>query len=424
MAKPIANEELSMKKMLIINVGSGTAGNESSLAESIAKSIKLHAPCECILIPSLDDVSQLIAETVREKISDISVPCIISENCFEQPYDLQNCREVVSSIIDSLQFDRSHGEISINLTSGTKQMCIGAMMAALDKNLANVAFIGGEFYRGSVVEGTEALILVSMDSFFKDRALADAKQLASKGALWASVQLLEKFKECQLQLQRYRLLALWQDLNFTQARQIAAQKEMPLELRKHFSNLFSTPLPNNLSIADTVASGIRLVEWHFFNDALIRLYQALEIAGRERLHLLAGIKPIGSTYELDAVVSIPGMTKKQINKFRAQSIDNDKVVLGQYAIFECLEALGEDSGKYYHSNGNFIELLRKRNEFVHTGKTPSHDLVKEVLEAVLIFLDQYYPEINYKNSNRGWSILSRSADAISREPAKPHLQPT
>ena len=390
-----------MKNTLLLTVGSGTGDKQASLAESICSSILQHGVDAFILISSEDEDSQLIADMILDRFEEHPIKGHIAANCFPDPFNLQSCRDLLENAILSAQTD-GHENLKLNLTSGTKQMAIGGMMAALSQQVEIVTFIGGQFEQGTIIEGTESIIPVEMRTFFKQQAIKDSKRLAENGALWGAVEILIPYNSLISIKNKYQTLSHWQDLDFPSARQLASSLPKLRKLNQYFAECFQTPLPNKISIADMMASGERLLEWKSYNDALVRIYQSLESAARDRLQKMAGLKLKGSSYELDAVLAIPGMSQKLSKKFRTQSFENNQVVLGQFALFECLDALGESSGKAYHADRELIEILRKRNEFIHTGIPPEPSLVHQIKNRVFDFMHNHYPEIQWQRSKKMW----------------------
>src|ERR1017187_9279470 len=120
-----------MPSLLILTVGTGTAGKHSDVASGLARTIDLCAPRLFWLVPSASEKSRPVADLIRESIG---CPGAFRPWSTEEPYhtiadpdDIHQCRAVLREVIAEARKQLKPGErLIVNPTSGTKQMSAGA----------------------------------------------------------------------------------------------------------------------------------------------------------------------------------------------------------------------------------------------------------------------------------------------------------
>src|SRR6266508_338315 len=165
-----------MPALLILTVGTGTAGRHSNLAQGLVNTLRQLRPRLFWLVPSASPESTGLAELVRDGAPAGSAfqpwtktqPfCQIAE-----PDDLFLCRAALREVIQKARLLLRKGEpLVLNPTSGTKQMSVAATLAALDEDIGEIVFTVGERADGVVKTGTERLASFSTQVCFAERAL-------------------------------------------------------------------------------------------------------------------------------------------------------------------------------------------------------------------------------------------------------------
>jgi hypothetical protein len=128
-----------MPALLILTVGTGTAGKHSNVASGLARTIDLCAPRLFWLVPSASEKSWPVADLIRESVEHTHTgafrPWSTDEpyRTIADPDDIHQCRTVLREVIAEARKQLKPGErLMVNPTSGTKQMSAGATLAGLD----------------------------------------------------------------------------------------------------------------------------------------------------------------------------------------------------------------------------------------------------------------------------------------------------
>lgn len=277
-----------MPPLIILTVGTGTAGKYSNVAEGLANALRLIRPRKFWLMPSASEKSIPVADLIREMVTDL--------DCFQpwsadadyrtiaQPDSLSDCRKTMREVIRTVRRHLQRGErLIVNPTSGTKQMSVGAPLAALDEEVGQIDFTVGERVDGVVKTGTEKVESVDLKAFLGERDLRIADELFQSGAFLAAASVLQPYETPGLVSARETALCLheWQRLNYRQA---ALHAEAFSESLK--SRLFALASQGQLDSAvlgDLLAGADELARWGDHEEALARYYKATEYALKLRL---------------------------------------------------------------------------------------------------------------------------------------------
>jgi len=409
-----------LKPLLILTVGTGTAGRYSNLASGLVTTVRLHDPERYWLVPSSSPDSIGIADLVREEIGEeaIFVPWSDSDNrsiycSIEEPDDVISCRTALSAVIAAARKTLKPGQrLVVNPTSGTKQMTAGATLAALelDQEAGGIAFTIGERHDGVVKTGTERVTKIDTRRFMYERRLEHAESFFEAGACQAAAKLLEPFSELsQQKLDVARCLHMWQYQNYEPARQIAARSSAPhlIGLRNYFEQLCREKPAGELRVADMFAGAERLRNWHLTDEALVRYYHTVETAGRVRLWQEHSLQ---EPFELDAVLAIPGIQPTFANRLRNIARDG-RLFLTMALLFEVLHALQDPLAELFLGDKDFQELLRLRNDYLHDGRPARPEKVDALRGKTFHFIEKALPGITTRLPTGLWP--TSLADAVT-----------
>ena len=381
--------------ILILTCGTGTAGKHSNLAAGLKRSVELLQPRALLLVPSAHSDSQAIADLVREAFPRLEhIRRSDSEQIrIEDPDDLFICRETIRRALQTVRPHLHSGErLVINPTSGTKQMSVGAALAALDEELGEIVFTVGERADGVVRTGSERIATFQTRRFLYERTLAQAEALFQAGACLAAARVLEPYRDiaedtCETAL----CLHHWQHLHYQEARKIAAASNADtlVRLRRLFDELCKEPEPGGKRLADLAAGAERLYRWGMRDEALVRYYHVVEATARLRLtEHYDHLKP---PYPLDALLAIPDIPRDFARRLKANSRDQT-VHLTLHTLFEVLNALDDDEARAYFDDRDFQDLLRRRNDYVHAGRASPAEAVERLRQRTLTFLKNAAPQ--------------------------------
>ncbi|MBL9176721.1 MAG: hypothetical protein JNM65_01585 [Verrucomicrobiaceae bacterium] len=357
-----------MKPILILTVGTGTAGRHSNLAAGLRRTLELLAPEKFWLVPSTDEVSQLTADLVREGVQGFQP---WSEDtayrAIARPDSLEECRSAVREVIQTVRKSIPRGgRLIVNPTSGTKQMSVGAALAALDEGVGELVFTVGERADGVVKTGTETLETFDASSYFAERDLATAGSLAKAGALAAAAAILRRHDSLLPQTETAQCLHEWERQNYTEARRIAAQSQAaalfparaPLE---SLAKAAKAAEPRKEIIADMLHTADMLHRRRDFESALVLACRALEMGLRLALFEKTGLH---EPYNLSKLCALP---ISQGIKDRCRQISNDGqlTILNLQTVAKILTELDHDLGGAFLNDRELQGLIRVRNNLMH-----------------------------------------------------------
>jgi hypothetical protein len=376
-----------MSSLLILTVGTGTAGVRSNLAAGLKRSVELLAPRRFWLVPSTSEDSQTIAALIAEDpaIARLFAPSGAATrfHSIEKPDDLEDCRRSLRAAIAAARGQLRPGErLIVNPTSGTKQMSAAATLAALDEGIGDIAFTVGERADGVVITGTERIAAFDASAYFREHDLATARDLFTAGAFLAAEHILARHKEHCLHARATALLChRWQRLDYEAAARAAATLNNDLRARltacaRHAVG--GTPSP--LILGDLLA-------WagHAFGhkdpDAATRLaYKALEYAARCALHDPCGITPQpNGFYSLDDINALP-LPPELSQKLLA--VASPDIPLGLNSMMKILETLEHPLGHGWRTDNYLRKRAGIRNETVHDIRPVALNEAHSLLDRV------------------------------------------
>jgi hypothetical protein len=383
--------------LCVMTVGTGTAGLHSNLAQGLSNTLIQAKPRLFWLVPSAHKDSLLIADLVREAApADCGFQAWNGSTPYRsinEPDNLFICRAALREVISAARKQlRKREHLVVNPTSGTKQMSVGAMLAALDEEIGEIVFTVGDRQDGVVKTGTERLASFSTEQFFLERALREAERLYQAGAYYGAGLLLRKYGEpardaCDVAA----CLHEWQRLNYQAARQIAARATAPalIQLRDHLTKLAESKIETLLVLADIICSADDLVRWGDHEEALGRYYRAAELAAKMRLAEKHNLHQPYKLSELrDAAPSLRA-------GFEGTARDG-VCYLGLRRTMEVLRALNDEFAADYFADNKLLTCLNRRNETVvgHGASSVSSSEVDAARARLKNLLFRHFPKLD------------------------------
>ncbi len=354
-----------MANLLILTVGTGTAGQHSDLHAGLTATIRAIRPRRYWLAPSADRNSIAMAELIRDDCPDGFTPADEAAGFFVIPNydDIFDCRAVMRQAIAAAKNHlRPDEKLLVNPTSGTKQMSAGATLAALDEEIGDLVFTVGKRADGVVKTGTERLVSFSTRDFFADRDLRAADLLFRNGAYSAAVRLLDRYADLPAAAKpRARALSMfeWQRLNYAPAAAHAALFDQ--RAGEYLRGLARDVEANRLSLpvlCDLLHGADALRRWNDCEEAVARYYKALEYALRLRLAQALEKTPPFKIQDLR-----PLLPPKLINELRPR---NDGMIApGMAWMLQALAHLGDPFAGACQADKALLGKFRLRNERVH-----------------------------------------------------------
>ncbi len=379
--------------LLILTVGTGTAGRESNVAEGLANSVRMLRPRGYWLVPSASEKSRPVADLIRDMVADTAefIPWRDTDDYLAIPHPdaIENCRQVVREVIQKVRQSLRQGErLLVNPTSGTKQMSAGAVLAALDEGVGEIIFTVGERADGVVRTGTERLEVFDPKTFYAERDLALAKELAASGAPGAANRVLRRHESLCDAADVALCLHEWERQNYEVARQIAARSRAAelLPVRAILTDLAqaaATGKPHLLVVKDLLVTAEAHLHRDDWESALTQTCKALEMGLRLRLLETAGV---GEPYLLEQLREL-SLRKELMERLERSSRNRHTCILGLRQVIEVLECLGDSLAETWRANRRLQELVITRNELTHAIRSVTNDEAEEFLHHTRTFLD-------------------------------------
>lgn len=357
-----------MSPYIILTVGTGTAGRHSNLAEGLRRTLELLAPDQFWLVPSGDEISQLTADLVREGNSAFQPWSEdLPYQAIERPDSLENCRRTVREVIvKARSLLPRGGRLLINPTSGTKQMSVGAALAALDENVGQIVFTVGQRADGVVMTGTETLESFDASAYFAERDFDTANRLAQAGAFAAAAAIMARHEALTSEADVARCLHEWERQNYVEARRIAAGSSAPaLASVRHaleqLTKAAQSAEPQPSIIADLLHTAT-LLHWRRDHEsALVLACRALEMGLRLALFQKTALH---EPFSLTKVCALP-IDQAIKDRCRTISYDGQRTILNLNTIAKILQQIGHSVGDDFSHDRDLQGLVRVRNDLMH-----------------------------------------------------------
>jgi hypothetical protein len=381
--------------LLILTIGTGTAGKHSNVAAGLVHTINLTAPRLFWLIPSASKESLPFADLIRD---EVECPGAFRPWSPDEPYrtiadpdDIHQCRAVLREVIAEARKQLQPSErLIVNPTSGTKQMSAGATLAALDEEVDQIDFTSGERVDGVVKTGTEVVQSFDLRGFLFQRDLRTAAELFHHGAFHAAARLLKGYAQPEAVRSRETALRLheWQRMNYPKAASHAAR--FAEDLRTHLGALAQADPFSPLLLGDLLAGADELLRWGDCEEALARYYRGAEQAAKVRLAEAHSIRP---PYRLESLLDIlPAGCRLAEDLRRSRSRDGE-ILLGAQRAWDVLDACDDPIAASYFGDQGLQRGLRRRNEsmYGHDQKPVEAEQVQVVAAGLRNLLNEHLP---------------------------------
>ncbi|HBL11266.1 MAG TPA: TIGR02710 family CRISPR-associated protein [Cyanobacteria bacterium UBA11162] len=328
----------------------------------------------------------------------------------EEPDDLSECYRKASSGIQSLQREFPNAQIMADYTGGTKSMSVGLAMAALDYqvtvyvttgNRTNIIKVDrGEMTAQAVVaplvaqRTIEQFLPIVLQQYNYPAAIAELKRLLSSMALPSETKRqIQDLYACCSGLDAWdrfeheeALQLLEPHMKRSEIRQLVIFLKRVISSRGQIDKKFDASNGTNGHdyeiVQDLLLNAERRATQERYDDAVGRLYRAIELLAQIRLLKSYGIK----TGDVDPQ-QLPESLREEYEKMRSP---RGKILLGLRNSYELLSKLADDPlGQLYLENANrIINALETRNNslFAHGFQPITSSDYQQFREVIISFI--------------------------------------
>lgn len=362
-------------KTLIITVGTGRDGQD--IANAIIYSISVQNPERVCLIyseRSRETTLPIIIKSLNEK----NIP--FDEFLEKEVDDVQKLVSSYGSYVDKVicQQNIRPSDITVDITSGTKPMSSALLYAAIEKSIMHISYVTGERGPGGHVEAnTEKLMTLSPLKIFTEKKVRLFKEFFNSYKYGAAYDLLDKDiihphydNDVKSLKNLAKAYAAWDSFDFSLAmdcfRQIDLEDQTSLSeenaglIKKHKQwvyKLMSTDTLIKEYYVDLLCNAYRRFEEKKFDDALARLYRALE--------MIAQVDFIEKLQCSTSEVRHELLEEDELQKIQSRPDYDNKIKLGLFESLKLLKSQGIKSGKvFYENEESFMKLLAIRNHSI------------------------------------------------------------
>jgi len=364
------------KKVLVMTIGTGATGTD--IAHGLFFSIKDANPNLLILIGSQKSFETTLNH-LKKLIQQADLQIEIEEKIIDEVNDLEKLHFEYTKLIHYLvKNGYSLNNISIDYTSGTKAMSAALVSAAIETKVGFLSYVYGERGEGGRVKsGTERRNSLSPNKLYSNNIFQKAVELFNSYRYTNCIELLishefhpEYQKKVDLLLMLSRMFDAWDKFNFSGAfdvaKKISAEGLKELNLKGKFENDF-LPLLTKLKetkltiqkVYDIIANAQRRAYAGRFDDAVARLYRALEMIGQIEFE-----KEFSCSTSDVKIENIPEDFREGVQKAFYDTKES-KIKIPLFGIFELLSKINNKIGLAFLNNlDQTKKILSKRNNSI------------------------------------------------------------
>lgn len=405
-------------KTLIATVGGTT--------QPLIESIKKHKPQYICFICSHESVEKIveIKSVLQESSNEFSFKD--RKILINDVNDLLDCYQEAISTIDQIkEWNVQPGDVVIDYTGGTKNMSVAIALAAI-KHGFSFSYIGGSQRTkqglGVVVDGFEQLrefedpfVLYAIDEIRSAKEMFNLYQYSAAQKIFAGVlsrnitskqlraeiEFLEELCRAYCEWERFahkeavlllkntlQRMRQYDDLvsNSAYSETITRFQESLEQLQNLQVQSSGFKKLTRLHIVDLIANSERRASEGKYDDAVARLYRALEMEGQISLEE----KPLEVSANNVMPDKIPESIREEfIHRYKD---DKGKIKLPLRAVFTLLAEVQHPSGlKFKEHEEKLLGILSARNSSILAhGQNPlKEDTYYSLRNTLIAFLDQY-----------------------------------
>ena len=291
---------------------------------------------------------------------------------------------IFRAINDALRSLRARGfrstDIAVNYTSGTKVMSAGAVVAAIFNQCREARYLYHEAGADNRTVTTQLEAVSAFRDLLVGRHLLQEMRYQSAADVFSRIDpsLLSEHDVAALKALRILACAYFYWDNFNYAAFVETMRQVPRDaeaVRKFLVSDETLALVEQLaadgaasritpvSVADMVNNAARRLKEGKYDDAIARVYRALEMLAQWAL-MEQGI----DTDDVDTRRIPP---RHRVGFEAMRSLEDGLVRIGMRKAYELLAALGHPLGEQFQTHGALAQTLqRRRNSILAHGVSP------------------------------------------------------
>jgi len=388
-----------MKRILFMTVGTAIGEDADKKIESLAHGLLVcieHYKPDHIVFFGSEDSRKTIKEIERQHKSQYNKELSSYEFIqFTSIDDFDSCFQLIQNEI----YKYSNSEIIIDYTSGTKTMTMSAAIAAVLFH-KKLTLISGRRKDGVVLSGTERIVEQSLYSVYDKLLLRRMKESFNNYRYNAARNYLDEIvllNGDKTKKYYYNLIdsfSLWDRFNhkeaFDKMKQLGKECSFNKEFLCDLLHKSDKKIEKDLYfLADLLNNAKRRLKEEKFDDAMARLYRAVELMAQYRLKSAYNLPP--HDISLEQLEKL-GVSSQRISYFKERKSNGSKVKLGLYDCYLVLDDLNDDLGKMFSSSNKMKDLLKERNESIlaHGLKPVKKEKVEELLDIIIECIDTIF----------------------------------
>jgi CRISPR-associated protein (TIGR02710 family) len=364
-----------IKKLMFITVGTGKDG--SDIAHGIFFSIKSHNPDSCIFIGSTESINITLPHL--KKLLDESGKNYNSEEIIvEEINDFEKLHNRYSDLIKSyLKKGYDKHNVVVDYTSGTKAMSAALVSAALTLEVGSISYVAGDRKEGRVQSGTERISHLSPTSIFSEKVLNQAVIFFNSYQFESAIELIRNYyfhpeykKKAETLITLAQFFSAWDKFNFLESsdilKNLSEEQLNEVQLKGKFQKVFNPLLQklkeeklNYEKVDDLIFNSERRANEGKYDDAIARLYRALEMVGQIEFE-----KEFNCKTDDVNLNNLPETLRKDL-EFKYKSYTNKKIQLPMYKTFDVLLMVTNPIAQIFESsNAEIKRHISKRNHSI------------------------------------------------------------
>jgi len=403
--KPVVNAIKGYKEQIdiIYFICSGGKGNVSSrnIVEGEGKVIKAKRCPKCKEIIEGEDRENIL------KQSEYSGKYEIVE--ISDPDDIEEVHQKISTAISELE-NKGYKEIIADFTGGTKTMSAVLSMLAVSDFSLKLSLVKGQRRNLERINGESFPEILNVDFLRVEDKMKYIDLLISHyfyypARIMIENLLKEDFAENLKKKIRYKLslckaFNYWDMFEYEKAFDTLKDFAEDERCEQHFKYLLKILGKDKNTgyekVFDLISNARRQASNGYYDNAVVRLYRALELFAQIRLK---------SKYNVDSSALEKSLDKLKIkeenkNKWRERKNEKNEIKLGVKDDYELLSQLQDEFGKIYSERKNeFNNHLQKRNssKLAHGDKPITKELWNDFFKFCKQFIISCLEKINLKS---------------------------